>query len=421
MQTFLELIRSRFERKETNFGDIVPWHLDDKMSAYKFVNDAGYVTPKYEACNSSQEAFYKARQFGERFLVKQPNRHSAKGIYLLEPIGNEKYINLLTMKEVDPLNIKTDGEEPNYWLAEECVESGVAGIPIPFDYKIYCINGIPSLIIQIDRNSSPPKAALFDGAFIPLKPHNHYTFDERRWKYGHHVIPFHATALLGMAKSLAGKLNTKFVSVDCYCTPNGPIFGEFTFCPGAPDTGMFVLSKGAIEKLNLLINGFDSSCLSEIDIDLHAFYSALDEGYDAFSESLIPTFKHIASCGASGDIRYGKLLTSNSPKNKIQQHFQFSSRMVGLLNGDSEQLFFIWKSIKERKGFLNGDSQIDYFEDKSVEFHSQRSKNNPWHTTRLSEIKATNGDKDALAEIQKLAAQGYANAQTTLKNLIEKI
>lgn len=395
-------------------GIHVPWNLDDKYEAYEFVRKAGYRTPRYERRASQKEAFEVGSNFGRRFLLKQPNRHSAKGIYLLEKTPSGKYIDLLSMRIIDPNNIKPDGPDPEYWLAEECVESEVNGREIPFDYKIYCIHGVPVLIIQIDRNTSPPHISVFDGGFFPLNFEEHYSLDKKRWLKGSHVIPFHAGSLLGMAGALAKKLKTSFVSVDCYCTPTGPVFGEFTFAPGAPDVKMITYKEDVLNSLDRSLLERDFSALSGIDLDIDALHADCESNSICFPESLREIYGYISSRGALGDVRYARLLTEYPVKNKMQEHFRLASRLIGIQNGDKEQLFFVWKSIKNKLGYLKSTSNLIKFEDNALLFHSERSGGNYWHATKSAELRLWRNDKDAVDELREMARKGYIPADKAL-------
>lgn len=414
MNSFLKMLRARFEGVEAELGDYVPWALDDKVTAYKFVEESGYRPARYARCGSISEAISIGEKFGQRFLVKQPNRHSSKGIYLLEAIDSHHFINLLDLKKISVDEIRTDGPEPDYWLAEECIDGEIEGKKIPFDYKIYCFWGRPTVIIQIDRNLSPPRVALFDGSFLPLKQAEHYEIDAKRWRNGFHVIPSHAPALLSMATELATNTDSPFVSVDCYCTADGPRFGEFTFAPGAPDVGMIKFSSTVIASLDRAIGGEKIAPLSGLDIDIDLLHKCITSEKSAFPEISKNYFNYIAGCGSGGDIRYAKLLTSPVAHSPLQHHFQLAARMVGLLNGDSEQAFFIWNSIYSRRGFVVGESHISEYEESALSFHKARALGNPWHSTKAAEIQLARNEEGALAELERLAATGYKHAAHAL-------
>jgi len=168
------------------------------------VGKGGWAVPCFVRCASLEEALEAGHSFGARFVIKQPNRHSTKGIYPLEEIGDGQYLELLRLREMTPSDLRVDGTPPDYWLAEQIIPSFIPGKPLPFDYKVYCFEGRPTLIpiYQIDRNVWPPQVAAFDGAFFPLHRGRHYDTDRRRWEAGYPVLPRYAPQILAFAHAL---------------------------------------------------------------------------------------------------------------------------------------------------------------------------------------------------------------------------
>lgn len=208
------------------------------QAAYEWVEGRGFSTPRRVRTRSAGEALEAGKQFDGRFVVKQPNRHSAMGIYVLEELQTGRYFELFTLTEMGADDVRPNGPAPDYWLTEELLASTIAGRPVPLDYKIFCFRGLITHVIQIDRNVSPPRVAVFDGAFIPLVPGKDYTTNTERWDLCQPVLPIHAGRMLHMASRLSERLQTAFVRVDCFDTPDGPVFGEFTFASGPDDVGM---------------------------------------------------------------------------------------------------------------------------------------------------------------------------------------
>ena len=272
---YLTLMRKRFNMLNDPEVDPVPWELDDKDTAYAYVERAGYRVPRYVRTSSPAEALEAGIAMGDRFVIKQPNRHSTMGIYILEKLSNGKFLELFSLKELEAKDVVAVGPEPDYWLTEECIESQVAGRPLPFDYKVYAFRGKISHVVQIDRNVYPPRIAVFDGAFIPMKPEVDYWTDPDRWLHENHVMPVHAGAILEMASTLSKGLDTRFVRVDCFDGPDGPVFGEFTFASGPDDVGMLIYKSEIFEALDAAIDGADIPAFSGFDIDLDRFYSDL--------------------------------------------------------------------------------------------------------------------------------------------------
>ena len=167
--SFFGPMRQRFNQRNDPGFDPVPWELDDRETAYKYVEQAGYAVPRYAETSSAAEALAAGEQFGDPFVVKQPSRHSASGVYVLEKLGEDTYLDLLRMKVLAAADIKALGAAPEYWLAGECIPSMPSGKSVPLGYKVYAFRGQISHITQIDRNVFPPRVAFFDGAFLPLE------------------------------------------------------------------------------------------------------------------------------------------------------------------------------------------------------------------------------------------------------------
>ena len=405
--TFLGLMRQRFANKR-NPIDPVPWELDDKETAYEHVKAAGYAVPRYAKTRSAAEALEVGESFGDRFVVKQPNRHSTKGIYVLEKIGDGRYLELLSLRILTVDDLKTDGAEPEYWLAEECIDSGIEGKPLPLDYKIYAFRGKVTHVNQIDRNVSPPRMAMFDGAFIPLELGEDFTIDENRWLPEHHVIPKHAGAMLEMAASLSAGLNTRFVKVDCYDGPDGPVFGEFTFASGGDDTGMIRYSKPILAKLDAAMGGAEIGALSGFDIDMPTFRESLNRNPTI---TVHPAQYSRMSAGAMmGDKRYAPLVSANLAPGVSRPVFTLAANLVGYLNGDENRAFGIQQMIRDGSQAICGQARLGEFKVRALHFHDSKAEGNPWHTARAAEVRLAAGDKSALAVLRALGSEGFAHA-----------
>lgn len=415
MPSFLEVLRARFERKEEANGDFVPWELDDKYTAYGLADAAGYKTPRRARCESAGAAVSAGRKFGKRFLVKQPNRHSGKGIYLLEEVKENVYFDLLTLREVAGDSIKPDGPAPGYWLAEECIQGEIEGKNIPLDYKVYCFGGRPTVVLQIDRNTSPPQVAVFDGAFVPLARGVHFNLDMKRWVAGHHVLPVHAVEILAMAGDLATRTGSWFVSVDCYSSQSGPVFGEFTFAPGGPDVGMIKFTPHVLKELDAAICGDPYRLLSGLDIDQDEFLKDVQLKIPAFGGRVRAFHAMVSACGVAGDKRYGRALTTIAPVTRIERHFALCARLAGMQNGDAEQAFYIWRAIATKSGYINGDALKGEYEQKALAFHRTHSTDNAWHTARAAEVELERGVPAAIEELERLAGAGYQHAIRVLE------
>lgn len=407
--SFLGLMRQRFNQRNDPRLDPVPWELDDRETAYRFVEQAGYLVPKYVRASSVAEALAAGERFGNRFVVKQPNRHSTSGIYVLEKIGEGSYLDLLRMKVFATADIKAVGDAPEYWLAEECIASVPAGKPIPLDYKVYSFRGQVSHITQIDRNVSPPRVALFDGAFIPLELGKDYSIDENRWLPERHVLPRFAGAILEMASTLSRSLDTRFVKVECYDGPDGPVFGEFTFASGDDDTGMLRYSDRIFRALDAAMLTGRVAALSGFDIDLEKFREDLSLNATIVADNHF--LARLSSGATQGDYRYAQVLPTLLSQELTKAVFSLASYVIGHLCGDGSQAFNIQAAVRRGGRHLSGIQRLAEFEEAAKAFHDQRSAGNPWHTSRAAEVRLASEDESALETLRAEADGGYEHAQ----------
>ena len=406
---YLTLMRKRFNMLNDPEVDPVPWELDDKDTAYAYVERAGYRVPRYVRTSSPAEALEAGIAMGDRFVIKQPNRHSTMGIYILEKLSNGKFLELFSLKELEAKDVVAVGPEPDYWLTEECIESQVAGRPLPFDYKVYAFRGKISHVVQIDRNVYPPRIAVFDGAFIPMKPEVDYWTDPDRWLHENHVMPVHAGAILEMASTLSKGLDTRFVRVDCFDGPDGPVFGEFTFASGPDDVGMLIYKSEIFEALDAAIDGADIPAFSGFDIDLDRFYSDLTK--ESTFEGPREVLSRLASGGVQGDSRYVPSMARYLRSGKLKHTFALGLNLIGHLNGDGSRAFGIQVALRAKAGHVSAQSRLDEFSDEALAFHDARAATgNPWHTSRAAEVRLASGDTSALDVLRSLAAGGYLHA-----------
>lgn len=408
--SFLKLMRGRFSGGGIPGVDPVPWELDDKVRAYEYVQAAGYRTTRYTICESAADAMAVGETMGSPFVVKQPNRHSTQGVYVLESLGNGRYLDLFSMREISSQQVVAVGPVPEYWLAEECVPSGVAGRPLPLDYKVYAFRGSLSHVVQIDRNVYPPRIAVFDGCFLPLRPGLDYATDPQRWLHEGHVLPRHAGAMLKMASVLSRALSTRFVRVDCYDGPSGPVFGEFTFASGPDYIGMLRYSPEVLASLDCAMGvGKVERPLSGIDIEEEGFLALLDERPTLVGPDMV--LRRLAGGAIQGDVRYGQCAVGYLSDGPVKDVFRLSLNLVGALNGDESRAFGIQRTLRSAGFPFDGRARLKEFEQRALDFHHSRADGNAWHASRAAEIRLAMGERGALQVLQALADGGYGRAQ----------
>lgn len=254
---FLRFVASEFHRR----GTPRRLALSKKLNSHPFVCDLGLQIPRIIATTGSLHDL-DWLSLPDRFVLKYAHGWSARGVMLLERQG-DSYFNDLSLRSYSRDEVVREQERvaatfapaPAEWIVEEYVRPTVSVGPIPFDYKFYSFDGRVAMVAQYDRNANPPKIALFDGDFVPLRHGRDYLRDPARLQRGVPLVPLHAAEMLWWAKQLSRQADSPFVSVDMYDSPEGPVFGEFTYSPGAAHRRMLVFSHEHISRLDRYIAG----------------------------------------------------------------------------------------------------------------------------------------------------------------------
>jgi len=254
---FLRFVASEFHRR----GTPRRLALSKKLNSHPFVCDLGLQIPRIIATTGSLHDL-DWLSLPDRFVLKYAHGWSARGVMLLERQG-DSYFNDLSLRSYSRDEVVREQERvaatfapaPAEWIVEEYVRPTVSVGPIPFDYKFYSFDGRVAMVAQYDRNANPPKIALFDGDFVPLRHGRDYLRDPARLQRGVPLVPLHAAEMLWWAKQLSRQADSPFVSVDMYDSPEGPVFGEFTYSSGAAHRRMLVFSHEQLERLDRYMAG----------------------------------------------------------------------------------------------------------------------------------------------------------------------
>lgn len=417
--SFKSLLRLRFEGKDNN----VPWELDNKVNANNFVRGLGFKTPLLNSFDKVEKAVEWAEEvLGATFVIKGGDLHSSKGVYLLRRLEEEKYIDLMT-KEIyasEDIGKNIHGRQPTYWVAETLVNSYILGKDIPLDYKFYCFGKRVALIIQIDRNSYPAKVSVFDGTFTPLKPNVDYFLDGKRWVYGNHLIPVNFSEMLHMARKLSIEAQTKFTSIDLFDSLEGPVFGEFTFAPGALDSGMIDFSDRVLEILDsyTLRENVDAS-ISGFNVREQDFWHDCDTHQNPNLAPLeIATIPYKTASLINGDKRVFDI--HNCTSSLLHEQIKFSNLLIQASNGGEGAYFAICSMIKNGKGYLNRTEEYHGFNELALEYYRANQDKGDWYKVRYQQVKINfyncfNVD-ECLNEIQGIAeANNYEYAKNVIK------
>ena len=251
---FLWFVAQEFHNRGTKLRR----RLSSKNYAYQLVQKLGLrVADKWHELKDIEAL--KTVHLGERAVLKYGRGWSARGVMLLERLDEDLFLDYMSLKcwslaeiiiEQRKVAAWYNHKDP-FWLIEEFLAATINVGAVPFDYKFYVFGKRIGLIIQIDRNTTPPKIVLFDGNFKPLWQEEDYIISQSVQR-GTHLIPRHAALLLWWALRLAQETDAPFVSIDLYDTLLGPVFGEFTFSPGATHKRMISFSHRLIDYFDIL-------------------------------------------------------------------------------------------------------------------------------------------------------------------------
>lgn len=254
---FLSFVAAEFKARGTALRRKLSTKTEvHALLAERTVGGTSIGLPKqYSVVNSVDEI--TTRLLGERVALKFANGWSAKGVMLLEQIGHEYYLDHFSLRELSVHEIREKQravansfkKKRPEWIVEELLRGPQPG-PIPFDYKFYTFQGQIGAVLQIDRNASPPRIAIFDGNLQPMVEGHDYRLTSERLQPGVPLVPRSAVMLSRWAIELSRMTDAPFVRVDLYDTDRGPVFGEFTFSPGATHKRAFMFSEPRLDAFD---------------------------------------------------------------------------------------------------------------------------------------------------------------------------
>jgi hypothetical protein len=193
----------------------------------------------------------------DRFVLKYGRGHSSRGVMVLTRDGPDVFWCDVLRRRLALADIierqravYAHFDKGRRWIVEQALESTIPGKPLPLDHKFYCFQSEIGCVIQIDRNVSPPAISLLGPDFAPLRPLEDFVMVHANAQLGIPVVPRHADRMRDAARRAARMTDAPFVSVDFYDTPEGPVFGEFTFSPGGTHRRLWRFSGGMLARLD---------------------------------------------------------------------------------------------------------------------------------------------------------------------------
>lgn len=251
---FLEHVGREFHNRGTQLRT----DLSRKSVAKRHLADLDIIVPAEIAALDDIDAL-TPEMLGARAALKYAHGHSARGVMLLERMGDDLWFDHLNQKMMDLEAIKASQKRvlarlqgrPG-WIVEEAIPPQLDGRPIPFDYKFYCFRDQIAFVAQMDRNTYPMNVTLLDEHFAPLAHRRDYILIQPKHRPGLPIPPRHGTALRYWARRLSIMTDSPFVRIDLYDGAAGPVFGEFTFSPGTTHRKWWLYSDKMLARLNAL-------------------------------------------------------------------------------------------------------------------------------------------------------------------------
>ncbi|HWT31752.1 MAG TPA: ATP-grasp fold amidoligase family protein [Propylenella sp.] len=182
----------------------------------------------------------------DAFVLKPVDMTNKRGVMLLRRLpGGTRFYEMLLRREMTREDIvaeqqrwrtlwKQNRRGPYRLIVQEMVVGENGPEQIPNDYKAYVFDGVIKLIIQGDRNTTPPSYYFYLGEFGPLAYPTHIQANWEQSQLGERAVPKCRDALLDAARTVSLALKTPFISVDLYAGIDGPVIGELTSTPGNP-------------------------------------------------------------------------------------------------------------------------------------------------------------------------------------------
>lgn len=216
-------------RKTQLQGNLPEWPLDDKQTAYTFVENLNVSTPEMEGTVYTLETIPAQ----EGVVIKPADGAGARGVYLvhtLEDIFDVKDSTTLSSwsELIDHMqkDLQTEAVENDSWIVEQLVYESKREKRPARDLKFYSFYGKVGLILEIVRD--------------PEVRQCWWTVEGERIGTGKYEESlFHGLGVteeeIHLAKKISSEIPVPFLRIDFLRGEEGLVFGEFTPKPGNYD------------------------------------------------------------------------------------------------------------------------------------------------------------------------------------------
>lgn len=203
--------------------------LEDKVDAYKFVDELGIRKP--EISDEEYRVIDIPRQ--ERVVIKPSDGAGSRGVYLVYNVN--EIIDVKRSKQLDgwgdllasmEADLASGWVEEDRWLMEELIFENQDKKTPASDIKFYSFYGKIGLILEITR--------------YPERSHCWWTADGERIRTGKYEDELFVgngvtSEEIEMASAISAKIPAPFIRIDFLRSDEGLVFGEFTSKPGNYD------------------------------------------------------------------------------------------------------------------------------------------------------------------------------------------
>lgn len=216
-------------RQSQLVGPLPDWALDDKRTAYDFVQAFGIRVPQIDEETYTLDSLSPR----EATVIKPADAGGARGVYLVhdeENIYDVHKTKTLTsfeaLKEAMQEDLRSGAVAEDQWLVEELIYENKADLLPARDIKFYSFYGKVGLILEIVRD--------------PEIRHAWWTVDGRRITTGKYDASLFAgqgvtEEEIAQVEALSKAIPTPFMRIDFLRSEEGLVFGEFTPKPGNYD------------------------------------------------------------------------------------------------------------------------------------------------------------------------------------------
>ena len=189
---FLGFVAAEFHKRGTKLRK----QFSNKLFANEHAQSRGLRAAKQFKTVDDLDALTH-EDLGERIVLKYGRGWSARGVMLLERTAPGHYFDHMSLQTLSLTQIRTIQakvakafkHDSPFWILEEFIQGPQRVGEIPFDYKFYVFQNKIAFITLNDRNTSPARLSILDGAFRPYRLGTDYYFSKEEEEGIVPVIP----------------------------------------------------------------------------------------------------------------------------------------------------------------------------------------------------------------------------------------